>query len=273
MAKTDCPKCGGTGWRTVAREAERGAAAPVLQAVRCECTATDRDARLLERARIPRRYEHCDFDNFDTRIYGGQPGGEAWDSSLEHALLVVQGFAREYPVGTDHGLLLIGPCGAGKTHLGVAAVKEIARRGHNAIFYDYRELLKQIQDSYNPERQATEMEVLEPVLTCGLLLLDDLGASKPSLWALETVGHILNMRYNEKRHTLITTNFLDREDAAPGGKPRAVPLPSGQAVRGAEDSLADRVGTRIRSRLYEMCRTVEIYSGDFRKEIRQAGRS
>ena len=38
-----------------------------------------------------------------------------------------------------------------------------------------------------------------------------------------------------------------------------------------EDSLTERVGKRIRSRLYEMCRTVEIYAPDYRKEIRHAG--
>ena len=50
-----------------------------------------------------------------------------------------------------------------------------------------------------------------------VLLLDDLGASKPSAWALETIGHILTTRYNEKRVTLLTTNYLDAPDfvAAP----------------------------------------------------------
>jgi DNA replication protein DnaC len=39
-----------------------------------------------------------------------------------------------------------------------------------------------------------------------------------------------------------------------------------------DDSLTERVGKRIRSRLYEMCRTVEIFAPDYRKEIRHAGR-
>jgi len=257
----------------VAASSARAGAAPQTQAVRCECTAADRDARLLERARIPHRYEHCDFENFDTALYEGQPGGAAWDRSLEQARLVVQGFARDFPAGTEHGLLLLGSCGAGKTHLAVAALKEIAARGHNAIFYDYRELLKEIQHSYNPETQASEMDVLEPVLACELLLLDDLGSSKPSLWALETVGHILNSRYNEKRLTLLTTNFLDREESRRTPPSRSLALSSGENVRAGEDSLADRVGQRIRSRLYEMCRTVEIAAPDFRKEVRQAGRA
>ena len=109
----------------------------------------------------------------------------------------------------------MGPCGVGKTHLAVAALRQIVLRGHTGLFYDYRELLKEIQDSYNSENQATEMGVLEPVLTAEVLLLDDLGASKPSPWALETVGHILNSRYNDKRITLVTTNYLDTGPATP----------------------------------------------------------
>ena len=146
--------------------------------------------------------------------------------------------------------------------------------------HDYRELLKEIQGSYNAESQTSELGVLEPVLTADVLLLDDLGASKPSPWAMETVGHILNSRYNEKRITLLTTNYLDTGPAAvPTSTPTSMPasrrtfLPSGQAVAGArEDNLTDRLGMRIRSRLYEMCRTVELFAPDYRREVRQAGR-
>jgi DNA replication protein DnaC len=264
MARPNCPDCGGTGWKTVERAGGEG-----RMAVRCECTETDRDSRLLAHARIPRRYEPCDFDNFDIDPHEKDGGGGLWNRSLEQAKVVVQSFVRDFPMGTDAGLLLMGPCGVGKTHLAVAALKELVLRGHIGLFYDYRELLKEIQASYNPATQATEMDVLSPVLTAELLLLDDLGSSKPSAWALETVGHILNTRYNEKRLTLITTNYLDTD--AGSGEPQR--LPSGQALPRADETLADRIGQRIRSRLYEMCRTVEITAPDYRKEVRQAGRT
>jgi DNA replication protein DnaC len=234
--------------------------------VRCACIAGDRITKVLERARIPQRYAQCDFENFDTDVYAGEPQGTTHDRSLERAKLVVQGFAREFPSAGDSGILLMGPCGVGKTHLAVAALKEIALRGHSGLFYDYRELLKEIQASYNPESQSSEMSVLEPVLSAEVLLLDDLGVNKPSAWALETVGHILNTRYNQKRVTLLTTNYLDVELSR---RVRAA-FPSGELAPAAEDSLAARVGERIRSRLYEMCRTVEMVAPDFRKRIRQA---
>jgi len=236
----------------------------MVWAVPCDCTAGDRTERALARARVPERYRHCDFESYDKDLpYDHRSADElaAWNRSLAQAKLTVQGFVREFPNNTEHGLLLMGPCGVGKTHLAVAALKEIVLRGHNGLFYDYRELLKEIQDSYNPESQATEMSVLEPVLTAELFLLDDLGSSKPSSWALETVGHILNTRYNEKRFTIITTNYVDAESRK---------LLDSEQKR--EETLEDRVGRRIRSRLYEMCRTVEVFAPDYRKVIRNAGR-
>jgi len=287
MARADCPICQGSGWKVVERNAEGaqalasgetarpGAAAgepKMVWAVPCDCTAGDKTERVLAKARVPDRYRHCDFENFETDNEIENASREqltAWNRSLAQAKLVVERFASEFPVGAEHGLLLMGPCGAGKTHLAVAALKEIVQRGHGGLFYDYRELLKEIQDSYNAESQSTEMGVLEPVLKAEMLVLDDVGSSKPSLWALETVGHILNTRYNEKRVTILTTNFLDADAAiAPAPAARV----AGMRAPTIEDSLTDRVGKRIRSRLYEMCRTIEISAPDYRKEIRNISR-
>jgi DNA replication protein DnaC len=291
MARADCPICQGSGWRVVERTAEgaqalaspetsrAGSAAgepKMVWAVPCDCTTGDRTERTLARARVPERYRHCDFENFETdNEIENAPREQlqAWNRSLAQAKLIVQRFAQEFsPVRemqSEHGLLLIGPCGVGKTHLAVAALKEIALRGHSGLFYDYRELLKEIQGSYNAESQATEMGVLEPVLTTEVLVLDDVGSSKPSSWALETVGHVLNTRYNKKRVTLLTTNFLDSDAAVNAASPPASRV-AGMRAPTTEDSLTERVGKRIRSRLYEMCRTVEISAPDYRKEIRKA---
>jgi len=178
----------------------------------------------------------------------------------------MQGFVREYPA-TEKGLLLMGPSGVGKTHLAVAGLKELIRRGHGGLFCDYRELLKEIQASYNPASESTEMGVLEPVRTAEILVLDDLGASKPSAWVLDIIGLVLNARYNERRMTILTTNYID-ETASPA---EGAPLPGGRRVVVKEDTLADRIGARMRSRLYEMCRTVAVSAPDFRRETRQAG--
>jgi DNA replication protein DnaC len=113
------------------------------------------------------------------------------------------------------------------------------------------------------------MGVLEPIRTVEILVMDDLGASKPSAWVLDIIGLVLNARYNEKRVTILTTNYFDEPD----GAPEAVKGPDGKRVSVREDTIADRIGARMRSRLFEMCRTITVDAPDFRRELRRSGRA
>jgi DNA replication protein DnaC len=239
-------------------------------AAACDCGMEGRAARVMERAHIPKRYEHCDFESYVTDLTDGKTWTAQHAQSLKQAKLSVQGFVRDFPGATEKGVLLMGPSGVGKTHLAVAALKELLRRGHQGLFCDYRELLKEIQASYNPASESTEMKILEPIRSSEVLVLDDLGASKPSDWVRDIVGIVLNARYNERRTTIITTNYHDN----PAAEGEATRLPSGKlAMPVREDSLDQRIGTRMRSRLFEMCRTIEILAPDFRRESTQAGRA
>src|SRR6201987_4180337 len=266
MALENCSLCRGTGWKLVPRsDGVRGNVA-----VACDCGMEERAARVMERARVPKRYEHCDFESYVTDLVDGKTWTTQHAQSLKNAKLLTQAFVREYPGSAEKGLLLMGPSGVGKTHLAVASLKELIRVGHAGLFCDYRELLKEIQASYNPASESTEMSILEPIRTVEVLVLDDLGASKPSAWVLDIIGLGRNARYNERRVTILTTNYFDN----PTSTEPAPRLPNGQRINVVkEDSLPDRIGARMRSRLYEMCRTVEVFAPDFRREIRQSTRA
>jgi DNA replication protein DnaC len=129
-------------------------------------------------------------------------------------------------------------------------------------FCDYRELLKSIQNSYNPEVRTTELELLQPIFAAEVLVLDDLGAQKPNEWVWDTVALILNTRYNNRQTTIITTNYQDLP--AGGGNQSDVE----RAAR--EPSLGDRIGDRMLSRLAEMCIRVRMSGKDCRKGVKQA---
>jgi len=215
---------------------------------------------LLRRARIPARYEHCELADFDTDFAGAH-------GSLPAARLAAGKFVEEYPAETT-GLLLVGPIGVGKTHLAVSIIRElILQKGIPCLFCDYRELLKEIQNSYNPSVNTTELEVLAPVFDAEVLVLDELGAVKPSEWVWDTVSHILNTRYNNKRTTIITTNFPDQPPALYA--PVAAGL-SRERRAAREETLGDRIGERMRSRLHEMCRMVSMDGSDFRQRVQSA---
>ena len=242
----------------------------------------------MARARIPTRYKDRDFDNFETNIYvdaGQYEPSEAaiYDRSLGRAKLATEGFAREYPVGSAAGLLLMGGSGTGKTHLAIAALRELIGRGHHGLYYDYADLLRSIQNSYDSNSQTTELELIRPVLECEVLVIDELGSIKPSDWVREMIAHILNTRYNAHLTTILTTMYRDEEatDALTAGPNSATGSPPPKKFRlisgeertnpTVQDTLEKRVGQHIRSRLYEMCRTVELLAPDYRR-IRQVGR-
>ena len=246
-----CPMCAGSGWKAVPGAPEHGV-------TRCDCQLRARGGALIAAARIPKRYEHCELSNFTTDFPGA-------DSSIALAQISASRFVQEFDPRGGAGLLLVGGIGTGKTHLAVGILKElIATRGSACLFCDYRELLKQIQNSYNDSVKATELQVLRPVFEAEILLLDELGAVKPSEWVWDTVSLILNTRYNDNRTTIITTNFAD-EAAAGASK-------SLSAARAAsrEETLGDRIGERLRSRLQEMCRIVKMDGPDFRQKFKSA---
>jgi DNA replication protein DnaC len=232
------------GMRVIQQPNGRTAAEP------CECQARRRVETLYRNAKIPPRYEHCTLDNYD--LLGSM------DASLREARLTAKRYAEDYPIGTEEkGLLLTGDIGVGKTHLAVGLLRALISEKHvQGLFCDYRELLKEIQSTYNPSTQVREMDILRPVFRAEVLVLDELGAVKPTEWVWDTVALVLNTRYNEKRVTIITTNY---PDSAPS---------QSAAIR--DETLGDRIGERLRSRLAEMCVTVAMHGNDFRQGIKKA---
>jgi DNA replication protein DnaC len=249
-----CPLCQGTGWKSISgtKDAPRD-----RRVTRCDCQLRARGASLLAAARIPKRYEHCELASYTTDF----PGAHA---SLAFAHLSACKFAQEYDPRDGTGLLIIGKIGTGKTHLAVGIIKELMlNKGIPSLFYDYRELLKEIQNSYNATVQTTELDVLRPVFETDVLVLDELGAVKPTEWVWDTVSLILNTRYNDNRTTIITTNFEDGASAKADGV-------DGLRRSSREDTLGDRIGDRMRSRLHEMCRLISLDGSDFRQKFRSA---
>jgi DNA replication protein DnaC len=248
---TVCAICGGTGLVRVVDTAGNWVSHP------CECQAAERERRRVQAAQIPARYMDCTLDAFDPSYPGA-------DASLARALQMARKFAETYPVDTaGRGLLFVGAAGLGKTHLAVGILRRlIQERGAKGLFCDYRELLKKIQNSYNPDVKTTELELLKPVFAAEVLVLDDLGAQKPNEWVWDTVALILNTRYNDRQTTIITTNYADQP--AGGGKQTDIE----RAAR--EQTLGDRIGDRMRSRLAEMCVRVEMRGDDFRQSVKRA---
>ena len=227
-----CPICGGSGFEVVPGKGARP----------CSCKTKLAKEKLMEAARIPRRYNKCTFDSF-IPVKGNQ---HSWNA-FGHATRLADEYLIESK-NTGRGLIFMGPVGVGKTHLAVSILHRLMDKfGVQCLFYEFGTLLKEIQNSYNPISQTTELKVLAPIYETEVLVLDELGATKPTDWARDTMMNIINTRYNDKKMTIFTTNYLDKRR------------------KENDETLEDRIGVRLRSRLYEMCKTVFIEGDDFRK--------
>jgi DNA replication protein DnaC len=224
-----CRLCSDTGWEFIAGKGAR----------RCRCRDEEIRTRNLEAAGIPNRYVHCALSNYQT--------SQANATQL-HAFNYAYRLIADYPA-EGRGLLFSGPPGVGKTHLGVGVLRGLAGKGIGCRFYEFGGLLKEIQKSYHAASQTAELDVLAPVYETEVLLLDELGAVKPTEWVCDMLRLIIGRRYNDRKMTIFTTNYGDE---------RRHP---------AEETLEDRISSPLRSRLYEMCRTVRVDGEDWRRRF------
>ena len=224
-----CPLCDDTGWKALEIDGVR-------RVVRCDCWKASVASSLLNDARIPARYNACDFATFETN-----------HDSLREAHKRATEFAARFPV-VDRGLLFYGQPGVGKTHLATAILKDVIRKKNaRGKFYETSELLRLLRETYGTGTRVNEMDILRPVMEAELLVLDDLGQEKTSDWVQETLGLLINTRYASRRPTIFTTNLVDTADVTD------------------PNSIAYRVGLRTRSRLLEMCDWVPMSGYDVRE--------
>jgi len=241
MADPNCPLCTGTGFRIVERSG-------LTAASKCDCGTEQRAERLIDGAKIPSNYRGATLANFD--VPQDNPIAK---TTLGGALLQAKAFARDFPSDSPPGLLFIGEPGAGKTHLAVGVMKQLLEKGHECLFFDYQNLLDRIRSGYNAASGASDKEAYRAALDAPVLLLDDLGAHRVTEWVEDTVTSIITYRCNHRKPLIATTNLPDHDAT---GKEIEYTGAGGTAVY--KKTLVEMIGTRARSRLFEMCKVIKM---------------
>ena len=281
-----CPDCHGRGWKVTA-DGGAGAAVP------CDCRKRDRAREYLGQAGIPERYRRCRLANFQTAHRNPGVHGR-----LQRALAISQRYVDSFfDPAENHfaetGLIYIGIPGTGKTHLAVAVLASLIEtyriRGR---FIDFTALIHQIQSTFDPSSAESKHQILDPIISAEALVLDELGAQKPTEFVMNTLYLIINTRYLRRLPTIFTTNYrleLPTAGAKPAAEPprhaalasdahaaRQIGRRESGAARADEPrhpvnpfaDLRERISSLLVSRLYEMAQPVEMPSWDFRREVK-----
>jgi len=229
---TICEKCNGTGFVIIHK-------GDTEIARKCDCQIEDSYLKVAEKANIPPRFRGAGLE------WGYQPDPN--NPSQSKAKNIAMQFIQQYPA-VEKGLLFQGAIGLGKTSILCSIGFALIKKGVDVFYVDWNDLVREMRTG---EGHATrDFSVIHQLISrmaeVDLLLFDELGASRVSQWVYDNIYFLFNKRYNHNKITICASNFLD------------VP------ANGIE-TLSQRVGDRIRSRLYEMTLPVEIKGSDFRQ--------
>ena len=215
----------------------------------CQCERTRQRIRLFNEAQLPGKFA-------DARL-----SQSFQDDNNHQAFTTFRLLAQDFQKG-QKGILLMGPPGVGKTFLIAGFIYELVfRHGIPALFRDFFHLLADLRSGYAQGR--AEADLMDPLIMVEVLVIDELGKGRNSQWEHTILDSIISNRYNSGKTTVFTSNYTpsrhttlenpvrDKDGFANGEEP-------------LRETLGERVGARIYSRLAEMCDFVSMNGPDRR---------
>ncbi|MEE0886457.1 MAG: ATP-binding protein [Treponema sp.] len=175
----------------------------------------------FENSGVPKRYWNESFDTWKTR-----------NKDDEVRLQTVIDFSRQE--SNDSVLLLLGPKGVGKTHLGASIIREVG-----GSFISVDEMIFKYECSMDFHSETNRVNLMNFYSTTPMLVIDEIGRSMQQAKEDAILNYILRRRYENMLPTVLISN-LKKED------------------------LLKKLGDAVVDRLTETCKSVEFVGESYR---------
>lgn len=280
-----CVLCEGTGHRVLSKvhvfETDENEVEHIIEEISpntCSCTHTERLVSLLNAATIPNKYMSAEITSFKYEHLNDAQSRKLNENIKKIHNFCIQAVSNMIEVSSmDHKyfITLFGSVGSGKTLLAVAALKMvIINYGFTGRFIDFQFLLNQIKAEYEQKRSGEVL--LRQLREVDILVIDELGKGRnENEWQLEKLDDLINSRYNAKKITIITTNYLpqnykyDEKDIPRSNNKeindywREGKLNTNQGNIPIHESfwtqsLLERIGARMYERIYEVSEFIDF---------------
>ena len=185
----------------------------------CACMERRYNRELTKELSVLLRSGDESFERFDLSLYPDTPeqeSGVSARSAMRIVFSACRGFADSFPdvPANLRNLLLRGDSGLGKTYLSACIARSVAARGFS-VCYDTAsaalEAFEKQKFSRIPEEAEAAALRAERMLSCDLMILDDLGTEMATPAAASALYTLINTRLTRSLHTVISTNCSDDE--------------------------------------------------------------
>lgn len=152
-------------------------------------------------------FDNLEMDVYSTKVIGGKVQRDIMIENIKNA----KKFINNISDGKEKSLLFYGPTGSGKTFLSSCVAKEVLDSGNTVIYTTISELVDLARLHVFGDIDKEVNERYDMLLTCDLLIIDDLGTELINKFVVSELYKIINSRLINSKKVIISTNLELKE--------------------------------------------------------------